>query len=157
METNRIFTLEIDYSLTKLQMVEAGHYDYASGHIRENDPLRGEISGSGIVSVNLELIDLSRVLSEVRSGRPLAEIANRGLKMAGIEHLLALGARFPYWQTEFPIVAPGSVWQFPSGITHDAYSLVAYLDSRFGKRRLYLDWGISAWDGKCRFLFVKRV
>lgn len=109
---SRILTLEIDYSLTKLQMIEAGHYDYVDAFLLANDPVEGLISGSRTIRVNLELVHFNRVIS---TADILKETKALGLISAGIEHLLALGAAHPNLQNEFPIVAFGSVWQYLIG------------------------------------------
>ncbi len=141
-----VFTLDVDYAKTKLQMIRAGNYGYVNDFLRDNDPVEGKIAGSGTVSVRLELVHFNRVIS---ASDALFEIKKRGLVPAGIEHLLALGVNHPNLQKEFPIVALGSVWQGPGGRRYVA-CLLRWSD----EHKLTLDWYDFDWRERCRFLVV---
>ncbi len=141
-----VFTLAVDYSKSKAEMIKAGNYGYVDDFLRGNDPVEGKLAGSGIAEVALELIHFNRVISTLDARR---EIKKRGLVPAGIEHLLALGAKHPNLQKEFPIVALGSVWQDPSG-NRGAACLYGWR----GTRELSLYWRDDAWRRGCRFLVV---
>lgn len=143
-----VFTLDVDYSKTKLQMIETGNYGYMNDFFRDNDPVEGKIDGAGTVSVRLELVHFNRIIS---TSDALSEIKKRGLVPAGIEHLLALGAKHPDLQKEFPIVALGSVWQHSDGSRN-----VACLYRWDVQRGLGLHWGGYGWYEYCRFLAVRK-
>ena len=140
------YTVTVNYSLTKPQMIAVGNYDYVNDFLRDNDPVEGKIEGAGQVEVALERIHFNQVISTTDA---LKEIKKMGREPARLEHLLALGAKHPNLQKEFPIVALGSVWQYP----HD-YRGVAYLGGWDGGRRLDLSWSDDDWFGSCRFLVV---
>ncbi len=141
-----VFTLAVDYSKSKAEMIKDGNYGYVNELLRDNDPVEGKIDGSGIVEATLELIRFNRVISTADA---LSEIKKRGLVPAGIEHLLALGAKHPNLQKEFPIVALGSVWQSPHG-----NRCVAYLHRWHDERGLRLSWHDGDWRESYRFLVV---
>ncbi len=145
---NPVFTLEIDYTKTKSQMIEVGNYGHVDDFLQGNDPVEGCIAGTGIVSVNLELVHFNRVIS---TSDALKELKERGLTLAGLEHLLAFGAKHPNLQKEFPVVALGSVWQRPSGSRH-----VACLYRWSDERELVLYWRDYDWHEDCRFLVVRK-
>lgn len=140
--------LTLDYSLSKLQMIAAGKYDYVNDFLRNNNPIEGKIGGSGQVEVTLELVHFDRGISTKDA---LKEIQKRGLEPAGIEHLLALGVKHPDLQREFSIVALGSVWRHSLG-----FRRVSYLWDGGGVRKLRLDWDDGGWLGNYRFLAVRK-
>lgn len=144
-----VFTLDVDYAKTKLAMIKAGHYDFVNDFLRDNDPVKGRIDGFGTVQAALELVHFNRIISTADA---LKEIKKRGLIPAGVEHLLALGAKHSNLQKEFPIVALGSVWQ-----NSDGGRSVPYLwGSSDGDRYLRLYWIADVWSGDYRFLAVRK-
>lgn len=143
-----VFTLAIDYSLTKLQMIQAGHYDYVDNFLQGNDPFKEKNKGSGSVEVTVELVHLDR---DILTENAIKELKKSGLELGGIEHLLALGAKHTDLQREFPIVALSSVWQNPNGNRGVPY-LWSYSG---GVRGLSLYWGDFVWGGRYRFLAVR--
>lgn len=135
----------VDYGMTLEQMIAAGRYDSQNGDITaEHFPLQG----TGKVEVELHLVHLNKVVS---TEEVLAELDRRNLRPAKIEEILALGAKYPNLQKEFPVVALGSVWQRSHG---DRY--VACLGRWLGERCLDLGWFGSDWDGHFRFAAVSK-
>lgn len=147
---NSVFTLTIDYSQTKPDMIAAGKYGYVNDFLRDNEPVEGKIKGTGVVEVALELVCFDeQVISTKEVVHRITK--KRGLLLAGVEHLLALGAAYPDLQRDFPIVALGSVWRGPGGDRS-----VSYLDCWRGGRDLDMDWCDGDWRGLYRFLAVRK-
>lgn len=138
----------VDYSQTKEQMIQVGKYDYVNDFLRDNDPVEGKIAGSGIVSVNLELIHFNRAIFTADA---IKKIKKKGYELAGDKHLYAIGEQHPNLQKEFPIVALGSVWR-----GSDGYRSVACLDGWDDERGLGLHWHGNGWRGGYRFLVVRK-
>jgi hypothetical protein len=139
------FTVSVDYGKTVEEMVAAGRYDWHNDNITtKNFP----VSGTGVVTVDLELVHLNKAVS---SEEVLAHLEANGLRPATIEELLAFGAIYPEIQRKFPIVCLGSFWVDPSGI-----HVVPYLGKGGSNRRLNLLWFVSVWGDYCRFLAVRK-
>lgn len=140
-----IYPVEIDYSDTFEQRLAAGRYDWKNSDITEKHfPVKGE----GQIQVDLELAHYGKSLS---TEAILAAIEAQGYRPATIEELLAFGATYPEFQREFPIVALDSVWQHRSGLRG-----VAYLRRHGGGRDLELGRLGLGWDGRYRFLVVRK-
>lgn len=146
--SGNILTITLDHARSKMDMIAAGNYDYVNDFLRDNDPVEGKIKGSGQVEVTLELVHFGRFISTKDA---IKEIKKMGLELARVEHLFAVGEQHPNLQKEFPIVAPGSVWQGPSG-----YHYVACLWGGGGGRDLSLRWDGGDWRGHDRFLAVRK-
>ena len=147
---NSVFTLTIDYSKTKADMIAAGNYSHANNFLIENEPVEGKIKGAGVVKVTLELVCFDeQMISTKEAVRRITK--ERYLLLAGVEHLLALGAAYPDIQRGFPIVALGSVWRGPGGDRS-----VAYLDYWRDGRDLDMDWCDGDWRGAYRFLAMRK-
>jgi len=143
--TPSTYQVTVDYSETLEEMIAAGRYDTRNNNISaEHFP----VQGTGKVDVELHLVHLGR---DASTDAVLAELDRRGLRPARIEELLALGAKHPNLQKEFPIVALGSVWRGWFGLRS-----VAYLEGWRGGRRLGLGWGGPGWGGRCRFAAVSK-
>jgi len=141
-----IFKVVVDYSLSLTEMIAAGDYDWTNSDITaENFP----VSGDGRQEVELELVHLNR---EASTEEVLEELDRRGLRPARIEELLALGAKHPELQKQFPIIAFGSVWRDPGG-----YRCVPCLGWGVSERGLSLgyDDGLR-WGDLCRFPAVRK-
>ncbi len=141
LKTRDHFTITVDYSLSLLEMVAAGKYDYANENIvAKNFP----ISGTGTVREEVILVHFDRFIESEDAIREMGEI---GLEPCPIEDLLAFGAQYPNVQREFPIVCLGSSWVNLYGDRS-----VQFLSHRDRGRALYLDWFGRGWDAPCRFL-----
>jgi hypothetical protein len=129
-------------------MIKAGNYDYVNDFLQNNDPVEGKIKGTGIVEVTLERVHFNEIVSTKEA---IKRIKERGLLLAGAEHLFALGAKHPDLQREFPIVALRSVWLDSYGDRD-----VPCLWDVYGGRCLDLYWIGRDWGGDCRFLTVRK-
>lgn len=139
------YLVTVNYGMTLEQMIAAGEYSSRNNDITaEHFPF----TGIGQVEVELHLVHLGRNAS---TDAVLAELDRRGLRPAKIEELLALGAKYPDLQKEFPLVALGSVWRRPDG-----YRRVAFLDGWDAGRSLSLFWLVFVWDVHCRFVAVRK-
>jgi hypothetical protein len=137
------FTLTVNYSLTLMQMIAAGHYDWVNSDIT---PKRFPAHGHGKLELIAELVHFDRNIS---SDDAVAELERRGLRPATITELLAFGAAQPKKQRKFPIVALGSVAEL--GGERD----VPYLYGGAASRRLGLHWRSVDWRGDSCFLAVR--
>jgi len=93
----------VDYRMSLHEMIEAGGYDYVNDDINAE---RFPISGTGTMSLDLELVHIGRSISSDAAEK---ELEKRGLRPATIAELLAFGAAHPEVQRSLPIVALGSV------------------------------------------------
>jgi hypothetical protein len=137
------FSLTVDYSLTLMQMIDAGRYDWINSDITSK---RFPVQGQGKQELTAELVHFDRSIS---SDDAVAELDRRGLRPATITELLAFGVAYPEEQRKFPIVALGSVTEV------FGRRFVPYLYRDGAGRDLYLDWLDGGWAGGCRFLAVR--
>ena len=141
-----IFLVTVDFSMTLVAMIAAGHYDWVNSNITQDHFL---ITGSGTVELELELIQFKNPMS---TDNVLKELDRQGYRPATLPELLAFGAKYPEKQREFPIIAIGSVL-----LHSDGDRCVPCLgEGSLKKRRLGLDWHGRAWGGNCRFLAVRK-
>jgi hypothetical protein len=141
----KVFKVVVDYSMSLAEMISAGRYNWTNSDINaESFP----VSGEGKKEVELELVHLNR---DAGTEEVLEELDRQGLRPAKIEELLALGAKHPELQKQFPIIAFGSVWRRPSG-----YRLVPFLDWGGLERLLRLYFYDRRWGGVCRFAAVRK-
>jgi hypothetical protein len=136
----------IDYTRSLEEMVKAGRYDYANSVITaEHFPTTGE----GEVRTELVLVQFHR---ENDFDQALAEFDKLGLVPARIEHLLALGEKYPELQKQFPIMCLGSVWA-----NTDDRRYIPFLDHLEGDRKVCLsDWS-DRWLEHCRFAALRKI
>lgn len=139
------YPLIIDYSRSVEDGIKAGNYDWVNNDIiSKNFPSQEK----GPSEVNIELIHFNK---EMTTGQVLAELEKTGYRPATLKELLALGEKHPDPQREFPIIAPGSVWQDPNGCRH-----CPYLDGSGSEHRLVLHWIDCRWGSRCRFAAVRK-
>jgi hypothetical protein len=142
--SQNIFPITIDYSQSLDEVIKAGIYDRWDDTIAaENFPITGE----GKVTFQLVLFHVNR---SIRGEDAIKEMTQMELEPAKIEHLLAYGALAWRRDPEL-VVALGSVWSDPRG-----RRCVPYLDGLCGNRRLSLAWWAGGWDGRWRFLAVRK-
>lgn len=140
-----VFTVVVDYSMSLADMIAVGRYDWTNSDITaENFP----VSGEGQKEVEVELVHLNR---DASTEEVLEELERRGLRPAKIEELLALGAKYPELQKEFPIIAFGSVWRDPDGGRY-----VPFLHWGDDERDLHLDCFDNHWLDVCRYPAVRK-
>ncbi len=141
------FNLSVDYSRTLAEMINAGNYDWADSAITAKDfPLPAELSGQK--TAVSKLFHFNR---DISSDKAIAEMGKAGYRPATLSELLALGAKYPELQRQFPIIALSSVW-------HGAFGgrRVPYLGVGDYERGLGLDWFGRDWAARCRFLGVRK-
>jgi hypothetical protein len=139
------FPVAVDYRLSPAEMVRAGRYDHVDTDVTaEHFP----VPAGDPVTLELLVVHFGR---EMASDEVLGELGRRGLKPAGIEHLLALGAAYPEVQRQHPVVALGSVWGRRPG-----ESRAPYLDADTAGRGLGLGWYGADWYAPCRFAAVRQ-
>jgi hypothetical protein len=90
----------VDYNMSLKSMIWAGEYNQCFPGYIFTEPFL--VEGSGTKEVNLHLVHLNQVATQ---RQVLAQLDKLGLKPAKIEHLLALGAKYPELQLAFPIAA----------------------------------------------------
>lgn len=145
LKTRTRFTVEVDYTKPIADMVTAGGYNYANPNITaENFP----VTGNGTVECEVILVHFDR---NIKSEAAITELEQMGLQPAKIEHLLALGAKHPDLQREFPIICLGSSW-----VDSDGDRDVPCLDDWGARRSLDLHWFGDVWVGDCRFAAVRK-
>lgn len=136
--TSTTFPVTVDYTLPLMEMIKAGRYDWVNPDITEEHfPVKGE----GIREVVVELIHFGRFME---TDDVLRELDRLDLRPATIEELLALGAKYPEVQREFPVMALGSVWQGPVG-----YRDAPFLHGDGSERVVFLFWLGYGWRGAC--------
>lgn len=148
LKTRNRFPVEVDYTKSLADMVKAGGYDYVSESITaENFPIEGD----GVVESELFMVydygwQASRWVIE--------KMEKMGLVPAKIEHLLALGAKYPDLQREYPIICLGSSW------VSSAYNLRFRFCPRLGRwhdqRKLDLHDSPESVPSCCRVAFVRK-
>lgn len=139
------FTIKVDYTKLLADMVAAGKYDYANEYIvAKNFPIEGTCS----VETELVLVHFDRA---IQSDDVVKEMKQMRLRPATLPELLALGAKYPDLQREYPIVALGSSWVGSGGRRR-----VPCLDYWSARRYLYLRWFGPGWDRCCRFAAVRK-
>ncbi len=99
------FEIEVDGTKTLEQLIADGKYDWKNSDIKKkNFPIKIETKRTATI----ELFHFGRNISSEDAAK---EMEKEGMRPATIEELLALGAKHPDLQREFPIIALGSVWQ----------------------------------------------
>lgn len=139
------FLITIDYSLSLIQMIKLGHYDWVDSDITEK---KFPFEGSGKKEAEIVLVHLNKVAS---TDEVFRELDRRNLRPAKIEELLAFAAKFPEEQRKYPVVALGAVWQDSSG-SH--YCL--YLYESASERSLHLRWLPGDWVDYARFASLSK-
>lgn len=143
--TGNSYAVTVDYGMNVEDAVRLGRYDWVNENITSrNFPTKRR----GTAEVVVELIHLERYVSTEGA---LRELDKMGYRPAELHELLAFGEKYPDVQREFPVVAPGSVWQYPGGARG-----VPCLFRHGSGRSLRLDWVGLDWGGLCRFAAVRK-
>ena len=138
-----IITMDCTRSLK--EMIKAGRYDWTNSDIKDkNFP----ITEKGVFNTEAVLVHYNKVM---KTEDILRDMESKGLVQGKIEHLLAVGEKYPNLQRDFPIVALGSSWQDPVG-----FRVVPYLSGDDSGRGLSLVWSDRDWDEDYRFLAVRK-
>ena len=144
--------VQIDYSLNMEQMILADRYDHVGPFLRNNEPIQGRISGNGIVTANLALVHIDRIIS---TDGALSAIQNLKLVPAGLEHLLAFALERPDLQRQIFVAALGSIWQRATDSKKDD-RCAPFIWGDVKRRCLSLHWIGMNWPDKYyRFLAVR--
>ncbi|OGL73439.1 hypothetical protein A3E39_01780 [Candidatus Uhrbacteria bacterium RIFCSPHIGHO2_12_FULL_60_25] len=145
-----VYTLTLDCTQSLSDLIAQGKYDFVNDNITEkNFPI--ECSGETI-KMALEVI-LVHLDERLTTKRVKHELDRRGLKLAPIDILLALGAAESDLQRKFPIVALGYSWP-DSGrdlvvpeLWHNGSARVVNLNFVYPDDR---------WDGYYRFVALRK-
>lgn len=138
------YPLTIDHSRPFAEMVAAGGYDHVNEFLTEPSY---QVRGSGAVGVEVDLVCLAR---DASTDEVLRTLESPGSRLGRIEELLALGAAEPDLQRSFPIVALGSVADYPAG-----YRRIPFLWGSPRVRHLDLRWDEHTWGENIRFLTAR--
>lgn len=138
----------VNFGLNLADMISAGNYDWKNENITEDKfPVKGE----GQVEFEDTIFHFDRsISSEDAVTQIIAADPENPWEPAKIENLLAYGAKNPEEQRKFPIVGLGSVGKVSGGRD------VPYLYGVDSKRSLYLLSWNGDWDGRYRFLAVRK-
>ena len=137
--------LIMDCTRSLKEMIKAGRYNWTNSDIKDkNFP----ITEKGVFNTEAVLVHYNKVM---KTEDILRDMESKGLVQGKIEHLLAVGEKYPNLQRDFPIVALGSSWQDPVGDR-----VVPYLRGYGGRRYLYLNWIGVDWDESYRFLALRK-
>jgi hypothetical protein len=105
--TLQTFQVTVDYSRSLKEMIKVGNYEKTNPDITSDHfPVKGE----GKREVSITLFQFHKW---VEHKKVITEMEQQDYRPAKIEELLALGAEHPKLQLEYPIVAPGFIWQSP--------------------------------------------
>lgn len=139
------YPIEVNYWVSIEDAVKLCRCDWSKSDITsEHFPT----TRAGEIDILIELVHFNR---NIWTENALRKLDQMGFRPAELHELLALGAKYPDLQREFPIVALGSVWQGPGGSRY-----CAYLDRYGSERALYLLWLDYGWGDFCRFAAVRK-
>jgi hypothetical protein len=143
-ETEAAFTVQVDYSQSLKQMMDAGGYDEMNSDI---NPRNFRLGGAGSREVELTLVQFSRAMAPLEL---VMLMEGRGYRPATIEELLALGNAQRDLQRSIPLVALGS------GKALDGRRYVPCLGGSASIRNLTLVVIYRRWSNCYRFSFVRK-
>lgn len=115
-----LYRIPVDYNMPMEEMIAVGNFDWTNRGISPSAfPIPEEFKGIGKTNINLELIQCGDMMSDgedfVSLDGVLKYLENQGKRPGILPELLALGAKFPHLQLEFPIVQIGSLWKTRGG------------------------------------------
>jgi hypothetical protein len=141
------YTVTVNYDMSIADMIKAGQYDWTNDDaIAEDFPVNKRESGE----IELYVVHFGRYMTIKQL---LAELNKRGLQLAELPELLALGAKHPELQRKYRLIAFASECRFVSG------SGLSILRGDDGKRSLFFGWRDSdlKLDGDlCSFVAVRK-
>ncbi|MDO8436003.1 MAG: hypothetical protein Q7S82_01270 [bacterium] len=135
----------VDYEVTVEEAIRLGGYDRVNSFITSKNFPTGR---RGIVELDIDLMCINRLISTRDFFKEIGEV----YRQAELRELLALGAKYPNLQREFPIAGLGSVWQSKSG--HHRVSVLDGSDSERGLDLETLD--ESVWQRYWQFAVVRK-
>lgn len=145
-----VIILSVDYTRPWEEMIASGKYDRVNKDLTVK---RFPIVGEGIVEYQFRYFHFKRrhISSKTAVELIKKEDCENPWEPAKIEHSLVYGENFPEEQYKFPIVALGSVGEV------DDDPCVSYLGEDGSGRNLNLARCGGGFDGRCRFLAVRKV
>lgn len=138
--------VEVDYreKETIQYLLGAGNYDWMNSDISDEHFPQKKI---GETSITVRLMNFGRVIS---TKDIFIEFKKSGLRPANPAELLALGAKYPNLQKQFPIIALGQTWLLPN-----KDRMVVCLAWHSMLRRVHLLCQFRRdWPAHCRFAAV---
>ncbi|MFZ2309918.1 MAG: hypothetical protein WAW11_00020 [Patescibacteria group bacterium] len=140
--------LEVDYTKTVDQAVSESSCYLSDDKINDvNFPISPDMVGKKI-NANAKLFCFNH---DVSVEDVLVGMDNAGYRPAYLMELLALAALHSKLQTQYPVVAFGSIWRTEGGRNH-----VTYLSARRNRRVLACISIAGVWLSDCRFLAIRK-
>ncbi len=147
-EVHNTYRVTVDYNMSLAEMIEAGNYDWRNNDINNiNFSTPPEYLRLGKVDVNIELVCCGRYMTK---NKVLVDLDSHGKRPGILPELLALGARFPFLQLEYPVVQIGSVWPDRGGLRG------TYLRRGKKERGLSVIWLKYGFRGYYRIIAVQK-
>lgn len=140
--------VEVDYRKEGAisHLLQAGNYDWTNSDISDEHFPQKKI---GRTSVAIRLLCFDQVIS---SQEVLARLKQDRLRPANPAEVLALGAKYPSLQRQFPVIALGQTWLLPN-----RDRMVVCLAWHSMLRRVHLLCKFRRdWPAHCRFAAVAR-
>ena len=144
-DIDNTYLVTVNYDLSVKDAVKAGKYDWTKDDITTKHFPSKRV---GIAEQKIILVHFNR---DIKVDEAIRELDKMGFRPAELPELLALGAKYPDIQRDFPVIALGSVWRNPDG---DRYC--AYLCGLGSVRSLNLNWFAGWWRDFCRFAAVSK-
>lgn len=140
--------VEVDYRNegTIQHLLRAGNYDWTNSDVSDDHFPQKKI---GRTTIAIRLMNFGQVIS---SQDVLVRFKRDGLRPANPAELLALGAKYPGLQRQFPVIALGQTWLLPN-----KDRMVVCLAWHSMLRRVHLLCQFRRdWPAHCRFAAVAR-
>lgn len=137
--------LHILTNLSLKDRIARGKYNWVNSDITEE---HFPVDIPADYEAEYKLFNFSR---SIGSEAAIAEMDKDGFRPATLAELLVIGETQPELQRQFPIIALGSVWRGSVGSRR-----VPELSLAGGELRLGLGWFGDVWDGRHRFLAVRK-
>ncbi|MFZ3043540.1 MAG: hypothetical protein WA058_00280 [Minisyncoccia bacterium] len=140
------FTLEVPYYRTGTirRLLKAGNYDWQNADVSDKHFPQSQV---GNKKITMRLMNFKRVIG---TDGVLKKFEKLNLRATNPAELLALGAKHPWLQHRYPIVALGQKWPLPNGD-----ELVVCLAWHSMLRRVHLLCQFRRdWPAHCRFSAV---
>lgn len=156
-----VFPITIDYSLTLVEMIDAGKYDDEG--FKQDILDMFQVKGEGIVNAEIVLYPYDwfthccRAVDAypVRAEKVLGDLSAMGFRAAKLEELLALGAGYPEVQKRCQINALGSLYAQQGYSLHGStVHYVPVLGYWYGSRSIRLRLKDLDWDKKAKDYFA---
>ena len=142
----RRYVITVNYAGNKTikNLLKEGKYDWVNSSITDrNFPT----NKTGTEEDEIHLAHFHRRFDN--EDLVIEELDKLGYKPVNSAQLLALGAKYPDLQRQFPIVALGQCW-----VDSRVRRFVVYLDGRSDDRHANLDWREDEWHGDWRVAVV---